>query len=68
MKYICSFFSANPASLLNTVWLNNGVFFGFRGRQEHATLLLGDLELKKNASGLEYVEFNGIYLLSQDLI
>ena len=23
--------SANPKSLLNTVWLNNGVFCGFRG-------------------------------------
>ncbi|CAG2197469.1 unnamed protein product [Mytilus edulis] len=48
----------NPTSLLNTVWFNNGVFFAFRGRQEHSTLLLGDLEIKKNAKGLEFVEFN----------
>jgi len=44
---------------LNTVWFNNGVFFEFRGRQEQSTLLLGDLEIKKNANGLEFVEFNG---------
>ncbi|XP_071177505.1 uncharacterized protein KIAA1958-like [Mytilus edulis] len=50
--------AANPTSLLNTVWFNNGVFFAFRGRQEHSTLLLGDLEIKKNAKGLEFVEFN----------
>ena len=58
-------FAANPNSLLNTVWLNNGVVFffvGFRGRQEHASLLLGDLELKKDASGTDYVEFYGMIL------
>jgi hypothetical protein len=43
--------SANPKSLLNTVWLNNGVFCGFRGRQEHSSLMLGDLELKTDSSG-----------------
>jgi len=53
------YFLANATSLLNTVWFNNGVFFAFRGRQEHSTLLLGDLEIKKNANGLEFVEFNG---------
>ncbi|XP_076070355.1 uncharacterized protein KIAA1958-like [Mytilus galloprovincialis] len=50
--------SANPTSLLNTVWLKNGVFFGFRGRQEHASLLLGDLTMKQDSNGKEYVEFN----------
>jgi hypothetical protein len=54
--------SANPKSLLNTVWLNNGVFCGFRGRQEHSSLMLGDLELKTDSSGKEYLEFNGIYI------
>ena len=54
--------SANPKSLLNTVWLNNGVFFGFRGRHEHSSLMLGDLELKTGSSGKEYLEFNGIYI------
>ena len=34
-------------------------FFAFRGRQEHVTLLLGDLEFKKDATGLLYVEFSG---------
>jgi len=46
--------SANPTSLSNTVWFNNGVFFGFRGRQEHGRLLLGDLELKTDSSGKEF--------------
>ncbi|CAC5362320.1 unnamed protein product [Mytilus coruscus] len=50
--------AANVTSLLNTVWFNNGVFFAFRGWQKHSTLLLGDLEIKKDANSLEFVEFN----------
>ncbi|VDH93355.1 Hypothetical predicted protein [Mytilus galloprovincialis] len=49
--------AANPNALLNTVWLNNGVHYGFRGRQEHTNLRLGDLKLLKDGSGTEYVEF-----------
>lgn len=52
-------FSGNPQSLLNTVWMNNGIFFNFRGRQDHVNLLNGDLELKKDSKGTEYVEFTG---------
>lgn len=51
--------SANPTSVSNTVWFNNGVFFGFRGRHEHGSLLLGELELKTDSSGKEYLECNG---------
>ncbi|CAC5362969.1 unnamed protein product [Mytilus coruscus] len=51
------FYLANPTALLNTVWLNNGVHYGFRGRQEHTNLKLGDLKLLKDGSGTEYVEF-----------
>ncbi|XP_071139884.1 uncharacterized protein [Mytilus edulis] len=31
--------------------------YGFRGRQEHTNLRLGDLKLLKDGSGTEYVEF-----------
>lgn len=55
------FFLANPNALLNTVWLNNGVHYGFRGRQEHTNLRLGDLKLLKDGSGTEYVEFYGMF-------
>ncbi|XP_053379635.1 uncharacterized protein LOC123536945 [Mercenaria mercenaria] len=50
--------SATPESLLHTVWINNGVFFGLRGRQDHTNLLWGDIELKVTSSGREYLEFN----------
>lgn len=35
------------------------VCFWFRGRQEHASLILGDLKLKTDANGHEFVEFYG---------
>jgi hypothetical protein len=43
------------------VWLNNGIHYGFRGRQEHTTLRLGDLKLLKDGTGTEYVEFFGMF-------
>ncbi|XP_045159791.1 uncharacterized protein KIAA1958-like [Mercenaria mercenaria] len=49
--------NATPKSLLRTVWINNGVFFGLRGRQDHTNLLWGDIELKVTSSGREYLEF-----------
>ncbi|XP_053403213.1 uncharacterized protein LOC128558312 [Mercenaria mercenaria] len=48
--------SATPESLLHTVWINNGVFFGLRGRQDHTNLLWGDIELKVTSTGREYLE------------
>lgn len=54
--------SANLKSLLNTVWLNSGIFCGFRGRQEHSSRMLGDLQIKTDSSGKEYLEVNGIYI------
>jgi len=56
-SYTC--FAGNPESLLNTVWLNNGVYFGLRGRQDHTNMLWGDIELKKTSDGKEYLEFTG---------
>lgn len=56
-SYTC--FAGNPVSLLNTVWLNNGLYFGLRGRQDHTNMLWGDIELKKTSDGKEYLEFTG---------
>ncbi|CAC5424635.1 unnamed protein product [Mytilus coruscus] len=48
----------NPEALLNAIWLNNGAYFGLRGRQDHVNMLWGDVLLKKTSSGKEYLEFN----------
>ena len=47
-----------PRALLNTVWLNNCIYFGMRPGQEQRDLCWGDLELKTNADGLRYVKFS----------
>jgi len=41
-----------PRALLNTVWMNNCIYFGMRPRQEQRDLCWEDLELKTNADGL----------------
>jgi hypothetical protein len=53
------FISDSPKTLLDTVWLNNGIYFGLRGRQDHTNLLWGDIELRQTSQGREYLEFNG---------
>ena len=47
-----------PRALLNTVWMNNCIYFGMRPRQEQRDLCWGDLGLKTNADGLRYVKFS----------
>jgi hypothetical protein len=37
--------------------MNNTTHFGLRGRHEHIPMGWGDVELKKDATGHEYVEF-----------
>jgi len=59
MVMSCYVFSGDPEILLQTVWLNNGVYFGMRGRQDHVNLLWGDIELKTAPDGREYLEFTG---------
>jgi len=49
--------SDNPKALLNLIWLNNGMFFGLRGRQDHLNMLWGDIQLKKTSAGKEFLEF-----------
>jgi hypothetical protein len=41
------------------VFLNNGVYFGLRGRQDHVNMKWGDVQLKSTSGGKEYLEFNG---------
>ena len=48
----------SPEALLNTLWLNNTLYFGLRGCQEHRDMCWGDVKLQKTASGVEYLEFN----------
>jgi hypothetical protein len=31
-------FSDNPEALINAVFLNNGAYFGLRGRQDHVNM------------------------------
>lgn len=59
LHFACIFFSDNPKALLNLIWLNNSIFFGLRGRQDHVNMLWGDIQLKKTSKGKEYLEFNG---------
>lgn len=55
------FILETPDSLRYTVWFNNAIHFGFRGRQDHTNMLWGDLELKQTSDGKEYLEFTGDY-------
>ncbi|KAJ8319524.1 LOW QUALITY PROTEIN: hypothetical protein KUTeg_002923 [Tegillarca granosa] len=45
--------AGNPQSHLDTVWLNNGVLFGFR---DHVNLRWGDIKLKQTSDEKEYLE------------
>ncbi|VDI42032.1 Hypothetical predicted protein [Mytilus galloprovincialis] len=52
------FGTQNPEVLLNAIWLNNGAYFGLRGRHDHVNMLWGDVLLEKTSNGKEYLEFN----------
>ena len=48
---------STPSSLLNTLWFNNCTHFGLRGsKQEHRGLCWGDVTLKRDSDGREYLE------------
>lgn len=47
-----------PRALLNTVWMNNCIFFAMRPGKEHPDLCQGDLQLKTNSEGVRYGEFS----------
>lgn len=42
-----------PEALIRTVWLNNTMHFGWRARDEHRRVLLGDLEVRREEGGEE---------------
>ena len=45
-------------SLINTMWFNNTIHFGLRGCQEHRDMTWGDVTLKQNSDGVEYLEYS----------
>jgi hypothetical protein len=44
-------FSDNTEALINAVFLNNGAYFGLRGRQNHVQMTWGDIQLKSTSGG-----------------
>ena len=53
-----SFGCNSPQALINTLWYNNCLHFGLRGGKEQRDLKWGDVFLKKDTEGKEYLEFN----------
>lgn len=51
------FGSETPDAILHTLWFYNTVHFGLRGRHEHREMCWGDVTLKTNTDGHEYLEF-----------
>ena len=48
---------SSPQALLNTVWVNNMIHFGRRGCKEQKELRWGDIVLKTDTDGKEYLEY-----------
>lgn len=48
----------SPQALINTLWLSTTIHFGLRGGKEQRKLLWGDVILKKNSDGKEYLEYS----------
>ena len=48
---------SSPKALINTLWLNNCMHFGLRGGKEQRELKWGDMVLKTNPFGKEYLEY-----------
>jgi hypothetical protein len=44
-------FADNPEALINAVFLNNGTYFGLRGRKDHVHMTWGDIQLKSISGG-----------------
>ena len=45
-------------AIINTLWLYNSVCFGMRGGAEHHELRWGDVKLKSNDAGREFLQYN----------
>ena len=48
---------SSPQALLNTVWLNNMIHFGLRESKEQKELRQGDIVLKTDIDGKEYLKY-----------
>ena len=44
-------FSDNLEALINAVFLNNGAYFGLRGRQNHVHMTWGGIQLNSTSGG-----------------
>ena len=49
---------SNGEALINTLWLFNSLHFGLRGCGEHRQMCWGNVQLKKDAEGTEYLHFS----------
>ncbi|CAC5423531.1 unnamed protein product [Mytilus coruscus] len=49
--------SNSPRSLINAVYINNNYHFGLRGVTEHYNLCWGDISLKVDTNGDEYLQY-----------
>ena len=48
----------NPRALVSSIWFNNCMHFGLRGGKEQRELKWGDITLKTDSSGKEYLEYS----------
>jgi hypothetical protein len=48
----------SPQALVNSIWFNNCMHFGLRSGKEQRELMLGDITLKTDSSGKEYLEYS----------
>ena len=48
----------NPDSLINTLWFMNSLHFGMRARADHRNVCWGDVQLKQDEDGMEYLQFS----------
>ena len=48
---------SSPQALVNTVWLDNMLHFGLRGCKEQRELRWGDVALKSDSEGKQYLEY-----------
>ena len=55
--YFFGLIPGSPQAMLNTMWFYFTIGFGTRGRQEHVSMLWGDIELKTTTSGEEFIQF-----------
>ena len=46
-------------SLIQTVWWNNCLHFGMRGREEHHSLKIEQVRLETNENGRRYILYEG---------